>query len=623
MIQAFSVIVPVLNKEKEIIRTLESIEASIAFFHEHYDGASPVEAEVIVVNDGSTDRTLELVTTFCQNYPHYKVISHFQSIGAGAARNTGAKVSRGDILFFCDGDDLFFQEHIYLCFRLLNHEPQDSVKADSESFLLTSDRGSFSIELPQQSIGIVRTGVYMQDSLHPYWKAAIENSIPLNLCVRRECHEFVEGFPEASVYKQIGCEDISYGLWVTKFFKQSKVDLETVEYIRYPGNNFDRQLQKFQTPPENYQEQMPPEKLELHTIRRKLEQEHFAYLLDKFKRFDQNAQWLTIANWQPIASEYLNQQKYLDCIRLCEQGLAIQPSAIENVKNLLAVACNNLGSACHQQGDLAQAVDYFKQAIAVNPTLAQADLAKLHFNVATVLKSQQAFPEALNFLQKALELEPHLSEALTVLPAVQYQVEIAQKGYQFSQDWFSHNIPIWQQYLSQFVGMPGLKVLEIGSWEGRSTCWLIDHVLTHESARITCVDTFEGGAEHQTYADGYLKSIEERFDFNIEQTRHPEKVRKLVGKSQVVLRSLIPNGYQLVYIDGSHIASDVLEDTLLTWGLVQVGGVIIFDDYGFQFPQTIEENPPKVALDMFLTVFKKKINLRHQGYQIILEKIAA
>lgn len=78
----------------------------------------------------------------------------------------------------------------------------------------------------------------------------------------------------------------------------------------------------------------------------------------------------------------------------------------------------------------------------------------------------------------------------------------------------------------------------------------------------------------------------------------------------------------MVYIDASHIASDVLEDTLLVWGLMQQNGVIIFDDYGFSFGSGVDENPPKVAIDAFLKIFEKKLKIIHHGYQVILEKIA-
>jgi glycosyltransferase involved in cell wall biosynthesis len=615
---SFSVIVPVLNKENEIIRSLQSIEDSIDFFYRHYD-RDAVSAEVIVVNEGSNDRTLELVTKFAEAKPHYKIINHFKSLGIGPARNTGAKISQGEILFFCDGDDLVFQEHFYLCFQVLTAQPNDP----NDALTVVSDRGTFTWQQPQEPVGVVRTQVHMKDQLHPHWKRAVENTIMQNLGIRRECHEFVEGFPESPVYKQIGCEDISYDLWITKFFKHFFVELETVEYIRYPGNNLDRQLKKFQTPPELYVDDTPSEKKVLHGVRHKLEQEKLAYLLDKFTRFEQTAKFRSRLNWQQLASEYLTQQKYDQVIQLCEQGVADTPTAIDAVRNLLAVAYNNHASALHQQKNLDQAKFFFKKAVDINPALSNPDLARLHYNVSTVLRDQENFDHAYNYLRKALELDPQLPQAIAEFPKIKYQAQVAIKGYQFTQDWFSNNVPIWETELHRFVNVPDLRVLEIGSWEGRSTCWLIDNLLTHPSARITCIDTFEGGVENKVaFETGYLQTIEERFDFNMTQTGCPEKVRKMVGKSQEILRSLIPNSFHLVYIDGSHVASDVLEDTLLTWGLVKLGGVLVFDDYGFNFAPEITENPPRVAIDAFINTFSSKIKLLHQGYQVILEKTA-
>jgi tetratricopeptide (TPR) repeat protein len=618
MIRSFSVIVPVLNKENEIIRTLQSIEDSITFFFQQpYTEA--IAVEVLVVNEGSTDQTLARVTEFSQTKPHYKIINHFKSLGIGPARNTGAKMSCGDLLFFCDGDDLIFKEHFYLCYKLLNHQPGES----SETFFkLQSDRGSYTINLPQHPVGMVRTGVYMQDTLHPHWKAAIENTIALNLAIRRDCHEFVEGFPEAPVYKQIGCEDISYDLWAGKFFKLLKIDLETVEYIRYPGNNFDRQLQKFQTPPEQYQDHLPPADRELHTVRQRLEQDRLTYLLDKLSRNQTTPELAAILTWQQLAESYLALENYREVISLCEQGMAREPALAATVKSLLAVAYNNQGSALHQQKNWPQAVDCFEKAIALQPPLSATDLARIHYNAAAALKDQQDYKAALPFLEQALVLNAQLPEAIAALAEMRYIVEVQAKGYEFSQNWFGPHIPTWEKVVGKLAGAPGLKVLEIGSWEGRSTCWMIDHLLTDAAARITCIDTFLGSVEHPGLYDAALtESVEARFDRNIARTDHPEKVRKLVAKSQSALRSLVPNSFHLVYIDGSHIASDVLEDAMLSWRLVKIGGLIVFDDYGYKFPDGIIDQPAKIAIDAIVKIFDRKVKVLHQGYQMFLEKV--
>lgn len=620
MIQSFSIVVPVMNKEHAILRTLESVEASIQYFHQHYQGIHPVDAEIVVVNEGSSDRTPELINEFSRTHPHCKVVNHFKRTSAGTARNTGAKVAKGDLLFFCDGDDLYFKEHIYLCFRMLNHDPAQTFES---SFVLSTDAGDRTINLPPYPVGVMRTGVYMKDEVHPYWKVAIENSLPQNICVRRECHDFIEGFPEERVpFNEITCEDISYQTWITKFFKLLKINLETVEYIRYPGNMFDRQLKKFQTPPDQYHEEMSPETQELHILRHKIEQEHILYLLEKLKRIEKRAEFIALLNWQQLGNDYMNQNDFAGAIPLLEYGISTEPGNF-NHRNLLAAAYNNFGSALRTKGDLPQAIEYYKKSLELNPSFSTSDLAKVCFNVVATLRDQQQYEQALTYLQKTLELEPNLPEAIAELSRLKYYAHVAQRGYEFTEDWFGINIPVWQKYLVPFVNLPNLKMLEIGSWEGRSTCWALDNILTHPTARITCVDTFGGSAEHDIICEeSAVKTIEQRFDANIAKTGSPEKVRKMIGSSQTVLRSLIPDSYHLAYIDGSHVAADVLEDALLVWRLVKLNGVIIFDDYGFQFPEGITEDPPKLAIDAFMTVFGKKVRLLHQGYQVLVEKIA-
>jgi hypothetical protein len=150
--------------------------------------------------------------------------------------------------------------------------------------------------------------------------------------------------------------------------------------------------------------------------------------------------------------------------------------------------------------------------------------------------------------------------------------------------------------------------------------------MTHKANRITCIDTFEGSVEHR-YDTTYVKSIEEiqsiegRFDFNIVRTGVPEKVQKVVGKSQLVVRTLPLNFYDIVYIDGSHIASDVLQDAVLVWQLVKVGGFVIFDDYPFTFPQNPAWNT-RIGIDAFLIGFSDKFRVIHKAYQVIIEKTA-
>jgi len=613
MITSFSVIVPVLNKENEIIRTLESIDASIAFFHERYSGNHPVSPELIVVDEASTDRTPALLEEFGQTRPYFKVIKHFRSLGIGPARNTGAKIAKGDILFFCDGDDLVFKEHLYLCFLLLNHQPDPKETALKRVEITVGDQ-SYPLMLPPHPIGVVRTGVKMQDPLHPYWKAAIENTLALNLCIRRDCHEFIEGFPEAPVYKQIGgCEDVSYDLWMAKFFKVLKVEIETVEYIRYPGNNFDRQLKKFQTAPDQYQDETPPEEKAIHLLRRKLEQDRFSYLMEKFRKTPLTAAFAALLNWQQLANDYLSQACYLEAISLYELGMVAEPATRDSVKNILAAAYNNFGSAFHQQGDLEQAGVYFQKAIDLHPVLSTTDLARVHFNLGTVLHKQQRFEQAMPQLQKAVRLQPDFSEAIVELAKVTNQHHMLTKGYQFSGSADVDLHPL-AKHLQRFQTLENLKALEIGSRDGRLTCWLLDNVLLHETARLDCIQHVETSANRQT--------LLEQFEANIVRTGSAEKVQTIAGVPRDVLRSQPYRSYQLIFVGGVATASELLEIAVLSWGLLTIGGMIAFADYGLNTASSITQMLPKSAIDAFTNLFGSKLKRLYQGNEVLLEKLA-
>lgn len=109
---------------------------------------------------------------------------------------------------------------------------------------------------------------------------------------------------------------------------------------------------------------------------------------------------------------------------------------------------------------------------------------------------------------------------------------------QFTSDWFSQHIPVWTDVLRDLRGKPHLHFLEIGSYEGRSACWLLENILTHPGSRLTCIDIFnqdeEGIACWKSLglpvpADG---TLEKTFDENIRAAGGEKKVTKLKGASR-------------------------------------------------------------------------------------------
>jgi len=189
---------------------------------------------------------------------------------------------------------------------------------------------------------------------------------------------------------------------------------------------------------------------------------------------------------------------------------------------------------------------------------------------------------------------------------------IVQEG-EFTQDWFTYNLPIWEKLLAPLKDQPS-QALEIGVFEGWSSVWLLENVLTHSDSRLTFIDTFEGGSEH---AGIDLSSVEQRFRENTSRFR--EKLVDCKGRSEERLRTLPFDRYDFIYIDASHESPDVLSDAVLSWPLLKPGGILAFDDYEWhRHPEP--ERCPKLAVDAFLSVMRGKFDLLHRGYQLWIRK---
>lgn len=166
----------------------------------------------------------------------------------------------------------------------------------------------------------------------------------------------------------------------------------------------------------------------------------------------------------------------------------------------------------------------------------------------------------------------------------------------------------------QLVGKPGLRFLEIGCFEGRATLWLLENVLTDPTSRIDVIDTFEGSPEFEEMGvDGQTLG---RFTHNV--APHADKVTVLPGLSGEVLRTLPPTKtYDFIYVDGSHVAADVLTDAVLSWPLLKQMGIMAFDDYLWSVPGG-EHERPGIGIDAFRTVFESRIALIFEGAQLAI-----
>jgi SAM-dependent methyltransferase len=182
--------------------------------------------------------------------------------------------------------------------------------------------------------------------------------------------------------------------------------------------------------------------------------------------------------------------------------------------------------------------------------------------------------------------------------------------YRYTQDWFSDNEATWLTHFGSLAGRPGLRFLEIGSFEGRSACWIAEHLLTGEGSLLVCVDPFNG------YPDQ-----ERNFDHNVGASPHSAyKVFKLRGRSCEVLHFLPANEFDFIYIDGSHAALDVVQDAAGAWKLLKPHGILVFDDYGNTALPVLSGLAVKPAVDTFLGLVDGQYDLLFKDWQVAMRK---
>lgn len=138
---AISVIVPVYNSEKYLNEALASLEKQTF-----------KNFEVIIVNDGSTDGSYNIIKKFTNKYSNVKVVNQ-KNMGQGCAKNTGIKHAKGKYITFLDSDDFLSPDFLGTLYKLISKNDADIACCN---FNLYYTKGNLSIYMPFTA----KSGVY-------------------------------------------------------------------------------------------------------------------------------------------------------------------------------------------------------------------------------------------------------------------------------------------------------------------------------------------------------------------------------------------------------------------------------------------------------------------------------
>lgn len=174
---------------------------------------------------------------------------------------------------------------------------------------------------------------------------------------------------------------------------------------------------------------------------------------------------------------------------------------------------------------------------------------------------------------------------------------------------------VWFSFLPR-IDKP-IRYLEIGAFYGANLLSVASSYAKHPDSILIAVDPWTDYSEYPEYK-GQQESIYDTFQSNISNSEDKDKIVVKRGYSHQVVPTFEDNSFDIIYIDGNHEPEYVLEDAVIAFRKLKVGGYMIFDDYGWGGPDLTQR-----GIDAFLSGYHKRINrLGMRESQVFIQKLS-
>ena len=199
-----SVIVPVYNVEEYLEECLESIQKQ-----------TYSDIEVILVNDGSTDRSKEICERYCEKDSRFKLVNQ-ENKGLSGARNRGMLESKGEFISFVDSDDVLKEDMLEQLMKQMTSEDIDIVEC-----WYTNEKQELELSTPK-NVKIIFQG----NSKEALVSLCRDNIVRLNAVAKLFRRQVIINFPflEGLFY-----EDVYGGIGILKHIRK----MVKINYIGY------------------------------------------------------------------------------------------------------------------------------------------------------------------------------------------------------------------------------------------------------------------------------------------------------------------------------------------------------------------------------------------------------
>jgi hypothetical protein len=163
-----------------------------------------------------------------------------------------------------------------------------------------------------------------------------------------------------------------------------------------------------------------------------------------------------------------------------------------------------------------------------------------------------------------------------------------------------------------------MKCVEIGSFEGKGSILIHDHLCKNENSILFCIDPFDNeyvkGNDQMAFWNYACNGQYIKFKHN---TANIPKIIEMKGYSDSIIPNLDDNSIDFCYIDGDHSPEQVYKDITNIFIKMKNKSIVLFDDYLWKHGDIVT----KKGVDRFLEEYKDKYELLFSGYQLSIRII--
>lgn len=169
----------------------------------------------------------------------------------------------------------------------------------------------------------------------------------------------------------------------------------------------------------------------------------------------------------------------------------------------------------------------------------------------------------------------------------------------------------WKDVIPVTYNKP-VKYCEIGAFQGGNAISFGLIYGQHPQSEIHCIDPWTDYDEYTEYKNDQENNFK-RFLDNVSKTDFAHKFYIHRGFSNSEIPQLEDEYFDIIYVDGNHEPSFIMEDAVLSYRKLKSGGYLVFDDYNWEMSSK--------GIDNFITAYDDKLDLvNSRNCQIILKK---